>query len=675
MATPDQRPFAAGFMDDYYAEAEEHLVAVRRNLLTLEAALESSVPPPAVIEDLFRGFHSLKGISAMVELREAELLAHQMESCLRAIRAGQLTLSSQNFERLIDGVKVLDGVIAAHRTAQPTPPVGRILEQLEILAQPAPRAAGIPHHPPALATDRAVFPRETTAATSRAWKVTFTPTPQLVERGVKVDSVRTRLLQLGQILRVTPKVTSGGGGVSFEFEVETEDEAQLAAWADDGLTYEPLAVGRHVPSAESEVTTRLEVPEQIADSERIRPPAAGATHFVRVDLARLDDLMRVVGDMVVARARLDDTLQRVEAHVPFREWRALQEHSSSIERQLRDLREGVMRVRLVPVGEIFRRMPFVVRDLARDSGKRVQLDLAGQDTEIDKFLIERMMDPVLHLVRNAISHGIESPEERVAHGKPAEGTIRLSASTAGESVVLEIADDGRGIDIPAVTERARAGGMVVLDESIDARELLDIICSSGFSTRDEADRASGRGVGMAVVRSTVEELGGVLAVETTPRGGTTFTITLPLTLAITDAIIAHVGDHTFAVPQSAVREVIDVDAAAVRQIEHNELLTYRGGTLPIVRLAQLFSIRTEARSRLHGIVVGAGLAAIGLVVDRISGQREIVVKTISDPLIRVEGVSGATELGDGRLVLILDVAALSRALRDRPSDIGDGVPR
>jgi two-component system chemotaxis sensor kinase CheA len=324
-----------------------------------------------------------------------------------------------------------------------------------------------------------------------------------------------------------------------------------------------------------------------------------------------------------------------------------------------------MRVRLVPVGEIFRRMPFVVRDLARDSGKRVRLSLTGETTEIDKYLIERMMDPVIHLVRNAISHAIESPAQRAAAGKPPEGVIRLGASTSGESVVLEISDDGAGIDVPAVAARARAAGMTVPEGPLDMRALLDILCASGFSTRDEADRASGRGVGMAVVRSTVKELGGVIAVETEAGRGTTFRIALPLTLAITDAIIAQVGDHTFAVPQSAVREVIEVDAAALRTIERNELLTYRGATLPIVRLSRLFAIDTRDRSRFHAIVVGTGLAAVGLMVDRIAGQREIVVKTITDPLLRVDGISGATELGDGRLVLILDAAALGQTLRVR----------
>src|SRR5205814_9399780 len=209
--------------------------------------------------------------------------------------------------------------------------------------------------------------------------------------------------------------------------------------------------------------------------------------------------------------RLTGTLSRVEQRIPAGDWRTIQENAIAIDRQLRTLREGIMRVRLVPVGEIFRRMPFVVRDLARETGKRVRLDLQGQGTEIDKFLVERMMDPVLHLVRNAISHGIEVPEERIGAGKRPDATIRLAATTIGESVMLEVSDDGRGIDASAIARRARAAGLRVGDADLDSRTLLDVLCSPGFSTRDEPDRASGRGVGMTVVRDMVQELGGTLA--------------------------------------------------------------------------------------------------------------------------------------------------------------------
>jgi len=472
-----------------------------------------------------------------------------------------------------------------------------------------------------------------------------------------VDTIRERLSGIGRIEAVAPRVTAAGG-ISFEFQVKTLNRDALASWKDDGVIYEPVAAPPQTIS-DAARDARAPTPLSAADS-----PSA-VMNFVRVDLSRLDDLMRLAGDLVVSRARLEDTVLRIEQFMPAAEWRALQDETESIERQLRDLREGVMRVRLVPVAEIFRRMPFVVRDLGRDSNRRVRLEMSGQATEIDKFLIERMMDPILHLVRNAVSHGIEAPDDRIAAGKPPDGTIRLAASTVGESVMLEVSDDGRGMDLDAIAARARAAGVNLPPGEIDDRMLLDVICSAGFSTRDAADRASGRGVGMAVVRDTVQELGGTLSVETAIGRGTTFRVVLPLTLAITDALIVHVGDRTFAVPQAAVQEVAQVDADAVRVLENNELVTHRGATLPVVRLSRLFAIDEHPRPRMHAIVVGTGLAAVGILVDRISGQREIVVKTLRDPLIKVAGISGATELGDGRLVLILDAAGLVRTLRGR----------
>jgi two-component system chemotaxis sensor kinase CheA len=306
-------------------------------------------------------------------------------------------------------------------------------------------------------------------------------------------------------------------------------------------------------------------------------------------------------------------------------------------------------------------MRFVVRDLARESGKEIRLELLGQDTEIDKFLVERMMDPLLHLVRNAVSHGLETVAERVARGKPPEGKITLSASTAGDNVTVEIADDGRGIDAGRVVERARERGLVGADARPDESLLLGLICAPGFSTRDEADRASGRGVGMDVVASTVEELGGTLKLSTEAGRGTRFTVELPLTLAIADALIASVGGQRFAFPQTAVREVIEVEAASVKVMENNELVAYRGGVLPLVRLSRLFGLEETKRQSFHVFVVGAGAAAVGLAVDRAVGQREIVVRGMSDPLVKVAGVSGATDLGDGRVVLILDASALKQA--------------
>jgi two-component system chemotaxis sensor kinase CheA len=335
-------------------------------------------------------------------------------------------------------------------------------------------------------------------------------------------------------------------------------------------------------------------------------------------------------------------------------------------RQLRDLRESVMRVRMVQIGEIFERMMFVVRDLARESGKKIIVQLSGGETEIDKFLVERMMDPLLHLVRNAVSHGIETVAEREAQGKRSEGVLSLSAATVGERIVIKIADDGRGIDRSLVLQRAIARGISHGNSDIDDEALLDLICTPGFSTRDEADRESGRGVGMDVVKKATEELGGRMSLATKVGEGTTFTIELPLTLAIAEALIVSVNGQRFAVPQSAVREVLEVESASTRVLENNEIISYRGKVLPLLRLARVFEMNHQRGESFHVLVIGEEANAVGLAVDRILGQREIVVRAIKDPLAQSRGIAGATELGDQRVVLILDITALRQlAMKSR----------
>ena len=637
------RPLTLRFLDDYFAEADEYLVAIRAALLELDRSKEGDADL-RVLEELFRRFHSLKGISAMVELRDAETLAHQLESYLRALQQHPGQLTPEGYEALLNATRVLEEVIAARRVNDAPPDVSRAAAALAVVTE----AAAATRSEEAR-TRPFVRPAAGEAGTgaARFWRVTFSPTPQLVERGVNVNAVRARLTSASRIVDVTPQISSDGG-VVFEFLVAGDlDEATRAAWVQDGIVTEPVAgpAGAPLPP--------------------VPGPAPGVAHvapsqFVRVDLTRLDELMRLVADIVISRARLEDTLAVVERHLPQAAWRAMQEHSQSIERQVRDLREAVMRVRLVPIGEIFQRMPFVVRDLAREMSRKARVQLEGEDTEIDKFLNERMMDPLVHLVRNAISHGIESPEERLAAGKPAEGRIRLSATALGESVVVEVEDDGRGVDMEAVVARARAAGMDVPPDP-DGSTLLELICAAGLSTREEADRASGRGVGMAVVKKTVQDLGGTLSVDTVRGAGTRFVMRLPLTLAIVDALVATVDGHTFAVPQASVGEVIEVGRESIRRMENNEVVVHRNAPLPLIRLATVFGLSVPQGSREHVFVVGSGRQATGIAVDRIIGQREIVVRTISDPLIKVDGVSGATELGDGRVVLILDVPGVIRA--------------
>ena len=624
---PDNRgEFFDQFLDDYYAECDEHLISIRRSLVTLEDVIDTGAVDRTLLDNLFRSFHTLKGISGMVGLSAAEQLAHHLESYLRELREGTVLLSDSGFQALVSGVSLLESVINARRNDQAIPSIDETVARLQaISSESLPSKASEPQ-------------TSESDVTAKRWLIEFTPTAALAERGVNVNSVRSRLQEIGQLIQAKP-VVKGAGEIAFEFTVATNaDKSALEA---DGLTFKPAPV---------------ESASRVKDSRPVATIAPASV--VRVDLDRLDELMRIIGELVISRTRLEDQLTEVKRTTPPALWRSLQETNLSMGRQLRDLRESVMRVRMVQIGEIFERMTFVVRDLARESGKKIIVQLSGGETEIDKLLVERMMDPLMHLVRNAVSHGLETVAEREAQGKRSEGLLSLSATTAGEMIVIKIADDGRGIDRRLVLDRAKARGLSHGDTDIDDAALLDLIATPGFSTRDEADRESGRGVGMDVVKKATEELGGRIALATKIGEGTTFTIELPLTLAIAEALIVSVNGQRFAVPQSGVREVLEVESASTKVLENNEIISYRGKVLPLLRLARVFEMNYQRDEKFHVLVIGEDANEVGLAVDRIIGQREIVVRAIKDPLAQSRGIAGATELGDQRVVLILDIVAL-----------------
>jgi two-component system chemotaxis sensor kinase CheA len=635
--------FFEQFLDDYYAESDEHLRSVRLNLLALEDALAAGRRiEQAVLNELFRSFHTLKGISAMANVTAAETLAHVMENYLRLLRDGQTAFSAEGLNALIESAKRLEEIIAARRKGEKIPPIDREVGLLK---------AGEKQ----LSSGTAAAEKQTSAAISALYLFTFTSAPELAARNINVNGVRDRLQKIGTIRKSAPAVKEGGK-IAFEFTVETEAEEDVFRdWQADGISFEKME------SAPPEVERENEAPA--ADSRKTG--LFGQMNVVRVDLARLDELMLMVGELVISRAKLTEQIRHLEDKLPNGDWRTLHEVNHAIEKQLRNLREGVMRVRMIPVGEIFERMKFAVRDLSRETGKRVRLEITGENTEIDKLLVERMLDPLLHLVRNAVAHGIEDAAKRAERGKPAEGVIRLHAGTVGETVELEISDDGGGIDHERVAKTARARGLLENGENLDEAGLMEMLCLPGFSTREEADKTSGRGVGMDVVCRTVGDLGGDIRLETEARAGTKFRIQLPLTLAIADALIVAVDRERYAVPQSSVREVIAVERAAVRRFENNEVIEYRGSVLPIIRLAKLFALEDKYRETFHAFVVGEGRQAVGIAVDRVIGQSEIVVRAVKDELVQVPGISGATELGDGRVVLILDVPVLTRRLKQK----------
>lgn len=637
-------------LDDFFGEADEHLVGVRQGLLRLETSVGKAQPDANVVEELFRDFHSFKGISAIVGLAPAEALAHAAEDYLRLLRGRKGELTAKGVEVLTAAIQKLEQIVAAFRAGTPLPGCESLLADLK--EQCSNSSIAPTRSPPSATpsdTDLLTRIEEAKARGLLLWKYTFTPTHELDASGINVNSVREQLSTLGEILKATPQV-KGKGAIAFEFLVaarETPDD--LSAWEAKGIVLQ---------SAEDQP---LPPPALSAADQADHNPFLTPSHVVRVDLKRLDDLMRITGEMVIHRSRLDAQLMRLNGGGARVDLRGVQEVSGGLARSLKELREAIMRVRLVPVAEIFARLPFVVRDLAKQTQKKARLKLSGQDTAIDKYIIERLKDPLLHLVRNAFSHGVETSEERIAVSKPEEATIELGASTVGDSIIIRVKDDGRGINAHAIIQRARKLGLEV-PEKVDNQAILQILCSSGFSTREDADRASGRGVGMTVVNATVRELGGNLTLDSEEGHGTQFTIRLPLTLAIAETLIITAAGQKCAIPQSFVREILHATESEVQMANGVEVISYRGGVLPIVRLAGLFRLPAAPKAKLCLLVVASDRGSVGLLAEEILGQREVVVSALRDPLIQVPAISGATELGDGKPVLILDAAALTRGI-------------
>jgi two-component system chemotaxis sensor kinase CheA len=644
----ENEQFFKHLLDDYFEEAGQHLQQVRRNLLLFEEALEGNRSIELrTLNELFRNFHTLKGISGMAGVPEAENLAHHQEGFLRLLREGSLKLTRTGLTALLETTRKLEQVVIARRNGEEIPSIEDAVEKLKSITAGHDGEAGADVSDPSTGATGAMDGGE------RLFHAAFEPSEELAARNINVNAVRDILQEVAEILESRP-VIQAGGKIAFQFVISTNKTFDvLQDLLPDGVTVEEKKVeGQGIPVNPDEVV------QERGPNEFLR-----TSNVVRVDLSRLDELMLLVGELVITRAKLAEQIRNVEQHVPVGEARQLHETGQRLEKQLRGLRDGVMRVRMVPIGEIFERMKFLAGDMARDSEKKVVVEITGGQTEIDKLVVERMFDPLMHLVRNSISHGVEHPEVRAGRGKPKAGVLRLHAASIGESILIEVADDGQGIDQVKVADKAVELGLLPERSELGPSELTRILCSPGFSTRESADMASGRGVGMDVVQGAIQELGGKLTVETERSRGTKFSIRLPLTLSIADAFIVSVDGERYAVPQGSVDEIIEVAAGAVKRLENNEVVEYRGKALPLVKLAGVFNRAEMDRAVFHTLVVDTGSEQVGLAVDRVIGQKEIVVRAIRDPLARVEEFSGATELGDGRPVLIVNVSEVANRKR------------
>jgi two-component system chemotaxis sensor kinase CheA len=623
----------ARYAELFLTESREHLSAINHLLLELERSPTASEPVTAI----FRAVHTIKGMSATMGYAAVAELSHELETLLDRVRQGKIRVTPELLDACFAAADALErsiengaqgGSSAGEADIQP------LVVRLRALGSGADGQA-----------DDGTVPPATREATGQLVRVRLDAETPL--KGARAFLIVKRAESLGRVHSVTPPLEALQAEQferSFTLRLDSVvDRATIERTIRSVGSVEQVVVenaGAGAPAARAGA-------RQAADASAGRP----ARH-VRMDLRRLDSMMNLIGELVITRGRLDQ-LARTLGDPP------LLDSMDQASRLISELQDEIMLSRMVPVWQVFDRFPRLVRDAARSSGKEVELVVDGKDIELDRSMLDEIGDPVMHLLRNAIDHGIESPADRRAAGKPALGRLTLSASRERSSVVVRVKDDGRGIDRARVLNKARAIGL--LDETrteISDEELIRLIGRPGFSTAERVTDLSGRGVGIDVVYTRVRALGGSVEIKSAAGVGTTVTMRLPVTLAIVRALLARVDDETYAVPITHVRETVSLDRTRPRSVRGAEVLPLRDDVLPLMRFRRLVELDADDARGTQVIVLEAGDRRLGLVVDELTGQQDIVVKQFDAVRGGTTIFSGATILPDGSPALILDVGSL-----------------
>lgn len=692
-------------LDEFVSEATEILEHLARELFVLDQE-RGREPDPERLNAIFRGAHSLKGLSAMFGVDRLARLAHRAEDVLDALRLGRVPLDDRLIDTLIETLDMLQALLArvSQGTSVPDLELGadHLQERLAQLAKGRAEDEGDLLDQVGLDPQlRSVFTeyeehrlRENVKKGVTLWKVRAVYS--LEDFDQRLAALNGRLKALGEVVSTLPS-SQPGDDTSIAFDLvfgsgraRADIEAVL-----EGATLSPLT-----QRAPAEVTPRpgpalvaplsspsprpaprwddvsgsalTPLPEGASPSGlRLSPDASlrSLTQTVRVDIGRLDGLMNSIGELLLIRSninRLAEAARQVGTGVALPKlWgQELQREARALERKLDELQKGVLDVRMVPLGQVFDKLTRLMRRLVRESGKDVDFEVSGGDVELDKLIVEELSDPLMHLLRNALDHGVEPPEVRRLHHKPPRAKIRLKARQQGNQVLIEVGDDGGGMDETRIRQVAVERGLATEEQTreLSRRDLLNLVFLPGFSTREDVSELSGRGVGLDVVKTNLARLSGLIDIDSRRGEGTTFTLTLPLTLAIIRALMVSVSGRTYAVPLSSVMEIVQVRHADLKTIERREVFEVRGQTLPFVRLGRVFRLPESERDRSYVVLVGLAQQRVGLAVDELLGQEDIVTKPLGGRLRAIPGVSGATELGDRRAVLVLDIGALMEEL-------------
>ncbi|MET0935363.1 MAG: chemotaxis protein CheA, partial [Luteibacter sp.] len=608
-----------------------------------------------------RAPHSITGGAATFGFTDVAAFTHVAENLMDEVRSGRRPMEKAVVELLLRSGDTVRDMLSLSMAGQPA----ATAESQALLAELSAMVSGVAVAP-VVAAAQAAAPAETI----EGWDIAFRPFDYLLKTGNDPARMFRELEGMGP-LTVTcdasklPALADMDAESSYlGWTLRLDAGAKRAAvegvfdWVDGDCD---LGVSARVAApAPVAAVAPVAAPVAAAAPRAVRDPAANSeSSSVRVGIEKIDTLINLVGELVITQSMLsqfNDGVQESQLEM-------LRHGLAQLARHTRELQESVMSIRMLPISTVFNRFPRLVRDLAQKLDKKVVLDMRGETTELDKTVLEKIGDPLVHLVRNAIDHGLEMPDKRLAAGKNDTGTLRLEAFHRGGSIVVEVADNGAGLNRDAIVAKAIQRGIIATGEGMSDEAVADLIFEAGFSTAAATTDLSGRGVGMDVVRRNVMDLGGSVSIRSVQGSGTTFTITLPLTLAIIDGLTAAVGDETYIVPLVSIIESVQVKPDAVRSVAGGgELFRFRDHWLPIVRLFDVFGCEGQRRAVDEGIVIvveGEG-TRIGLFVDELIGQQQAVVKSLEANYRRVSGISGATILADGSVALIADIAGLVR---------------
>ncbi|HTF99616.1 MAG TPA: chemotaxis protein CheA [Nitrospirota bacterium] len=644
---------------DFLGEAEDVLEAANESLLALETARTEGRSDPDQVNSLFRAIHSFKGLSGMFGLDAPQQLSHKLEFLLDELRLGRAALTVEALAVLADTIAVLGRLVQQAGQNRPFEATAPAVERIDTLLHAKPVAE--PEHPlAALINIDAGILQVLTEYEEHRLRECIRERKNLFllkadfdfggfEAGIK--DLNAVLKKHGEIICTLP--TAGASGIGFTIVIGTGSDRGAVAAAVSSV---------NVVISTIEYREAGKGEEHKIESSALR----SVSNTVRVDIYKLDSLMHTVGEMHLIKNVVSRIAKELKAADGMGVLAVdLYKAQRALERKLNELQDGILDVRMVPIGQIFSRLSQLVKKYAREAGKEINLELFGDETELDKLMMEDLADPLMHLIRNAIDHGIEPMDVRRSAGKQEQGTVRLTAYPKGNHVVIAVEDDGAGIDPSVILARAERKGLVQpghgLHPDKDQREIFELIFLPGFTTSDQVTEISGRGVGMDVVKRNVARLSGMIDIQTEPGQGTAFLLTLPITLAIIKALIIESGGQTFAIPLSAVLEILQASEDRVETVEGREVMAVRGDTIPLLRLRSVFNLPypTDHAGGAYVILVGLAERRLGIIVETIHDQQEIVIKPLGKRLADVHGIAGATELGDRRgVVLVLDVESL-----------------